>query len=388
MLKKILILSLSFGFLRIATAQNIPSIIDWPGKAYSHSQVLPFVSKWDKDSTYTFFDAGLDYYMQSHLPHGIKISYNGNYTIQEVQLFDKGSRYERYQHPLPQDLKWGMNIDTVFNIGLFELVDKNHLSLKFTMDHGVMQLYFSNDKLSSIKVTGNAEYLKLSDNQNLKTWGRRVLPNGKCINGDCEYGTGTMVWGAGTASQATYKGEFKYGMPHGNGRYETANGILYRGGFNLGFFWGEGNMTMGGQYSYIGNYAYGKRNGEGKIKYEASAGYEGSWVNDTMEGKGKLQYSSTTVYTGQMADNMPNGFGKLASPDGSHEGYFKNGRPHGKGTAIHSNGGKITGTWKNGVKNGEFIFTHPLTKEESIRYFRNDEEYFPEVEKEKAKNQQ
>jgi hypothetical protein len=74
-----------------------------------------------------------------------------------------------------------------------------------------------------------------------------------------------------------------------------------------------------------------------------------------MEGQGTYSISNRYSYTGRMVNNTFNGRGILKTPDGVIDGYFKNGKPHGKCTQSSADGAQsITGKFINGKKNGTF----------------------------------
>lgn len=97
----------------------------------------------------------------------------------------------------------------------------------------------------------------------------------KCLQGDCQNGTGNMVW-----FTASYRGTFLDGQPHGEGQMEWPDGRIYRG----------------------------------------------QWHHGQPHGHGHIQWPDGRIYTGQVKQGKPHGYGKLIYKDGhSLDGYFDKG---------------------------------------------------------------
>ena len=68
--------------------------------------------------------------------------------------------------------------------------------------------------------------------------------------------------------------------------------------------------------------------------------------------------SDHDLYVGQVdSHGKPNGRGKLIASENStlFEGYWKNGKLHGKGRFIDSQGNSYEGEWKNGLFDGKGV---------------------------------
>ena len=74
--------------------------------------------------------------------------------------------------------------------------------------------------------------------------------------------------------------------------------------------------------------------------------------------EGTYNINDRFSYTGILVNNTFNGRGTLKTPDGLIDGYFKNGKPHGKCTQSTADGMQsLTGNFVNGKKNGLFNVT-------------------------------
>ena len=101
-----------------------------------------------------------------------------------------------------------------------------------------------------------------------------------------------------------------------------------------------------------------KKHGEGRIGYSNKTSYVGEWQQDKMHGQGTYNINDRYSYTGRLVNNTFNGRGTLKTPDGLIDGYFKNGKPHGKCTQSTADGiQSLTGNFVNGKKNGLFDVT-------------------------------
>ena len=90
--------------------------------------------------------------------------------------------------------------------------------------------------------------------------------NGKCVEGDCENGKGTMTWTDGDK----YVGEYKDGKTHGQGTYTWANGNKYVGEFKDDKRLGQGTYTWANGDKYVGEF---------KDNREVGGWYY--WIGDT-----------------------------------------------------------------------------------------------------------
>jgi len=75
-----------------------------------------------------------------------------------------------------------------------------------------------------------------------------------CKQGDCGDGTGTYVYENGVAK---YKGEFRDGLPHGQGTCSYSNGERYEGQWSDGSFNGDGTLYLTDGSAVEGLWEYG-----------------------------------------------------------------------------------------------------------------------------------
>ena len=109
----------------------------------------------------------------------------------------------------------------------------------------------------------------------------------------------------------TYNGEWRDGLPHG-----------------------QGSFTIDGDLSYTGQFQNGYPNGQGTIR----------WTN------GDTQF-------GEFKDGLPNGQGTFINANGNkYVGEWKNDKYHGKGIFIYANGNKQVGEFENGEPTGSHEF--------------------------------
>ncbi len=138
-----------------------------------------------------------------------------------------------------------------------------------------------------------------------------------------------------------YKGEWRFGKPHGKGVYyfrnsDTYDGTFINGKYGYGVFktksstysgpfendlysgWGALIFTDGSEYR--GNFKAGKKNGDGtfitKVRGLTYTTYSGNFVDDSMSGKGTMRYKDNSKYIGNWKDNLKHGYGTLYLPNG------------------------------------------------------------------------
>lgn len=149
-------------------------------------------------------------------------------------------------------------------------------------------------------------------------------------------------------SGSKYIGEFKKGMPDGQGAYETSDGVKYTGQFKAGQRSGRGVSTSSDGASYDGQWLNGSFNGQGTFIYSDGTKYVGQWKNGQQDGQGTLTYPQGS-YSGQWKDSKRNGYGVATlKSGGGYAGQWKNGAMDGKGTLTDENGAKLIGVWANG----------------------------------------
>jgi hypothetical protein len=156
---------------------------------------------------------------------------------------------------------------------------------------------------------------------------------------------------------ATYNGEWKDNLPHGDGIETYSCDRMYKGRFKEGQRDGEGTYT-GLHGVYKGQWKEGIRNGEGTETYSNGAVYKGQWKEDKRNGEGTVTYSSGAVYKGQFKEGTKDGQGTYTWSNGNfYEGQWKGGHFDGNGTETYSTGPIYTGRWEAGKRDGEGIET-------------------------------
>ena len=106
---------------------------------------------------------------------------------------------------------------------------------------------------------------------------------GKCIEGDCVNGLGTMTYSDGSI----YVGEQKNGLFNGQGALSITDNWEYEGEWKDGERHGRGSMTELGGGKYVGDWQEGKRHGRGYEKRSDGIAMEGFWVNGIFIGLDK-----------------------------------------------------------------------------------------------------
>ena len=375
MVKKIIkniFISGSFLLLFQANAQTPEKILGQPYVAMETSNFLLNLSTSKPNEEFLPY---LRLYRLSYAQDGISIDFNSDIAAYRILLYDSGYSYQRYNQSLPFNIKWGMSLLEIEELtGVHDAVKGNEYATTLISEGYQMECYFTNKLLSHMRLTASVKTLQKYTEKLKAANQMRLLPNGVIKEGNVIDGTGTMIWGNGTA---VYKGEWSYGLPHGRGEYLDTFGNRYAGDFKLGFFWGQGNFyskTYG--YSYSGSYAMSSKHGEGRIQYNDDTKYQGYWVQDNMHGGGVYSIGNRYTYRGEIVQNKLTGQGIVETPDGTISGIFKDGKPNGMCTQTSKdNIQSITGPFKNGKKNGKF--TALILGEKRIIYYENDIEVLP-----------
>ncbi|CAD8096576.1 unnamed protein product [Paramecium sonneborni] len=145
---------------------------------------------------------------------------------------------------------------------------------------------------------------------------------GEVIN-DLKFGNGEEYFHGGDV----YKGQYKNGLPNGKGKYIWKNGNSYQGEFQNGLRWGEG---------------FWEQKTEKGIQF-----YRGQYVNDKKNGHGHFHYSNGTEYIGEFFDDQRNGYGQIIWPEKAmYKGYWRQGLMDGEGIYSQEHN-KLQGIWKN-----------------------------------------
>ena len=95
-------------------------------------------------------------------------------------------------------------------------------------------------------------------------------------------------------------------------------------------------------------------------KDPAKIDYEGEFKDGKPHGQGTATYPDGGKYVGEYKDGKYHGQGTETWPDGSeYVGEFKDGKRHGQGTETWLDGQKYVGEWKDGKYHGQGTYTWP-----------------------------
>lgn len=228
--------------------------------------------------------------------------------------------------------------------------------------------------------------------------GKQILSNGDIYEGDIEegkfYGQGTLKFANGDSYEGAwkngkkhgwgilrkadgikYEGDFKNDMFHGRGRYEHANGDLYEGDFKDDLMHGWGRYLSVDGNLYEGEFKNDKPHGEGIIT-NSDIRYNGNFFNGQFHGKGVLEsialgrlldgnFINNKFVSGKRIDTFQNRvcyIGSFRTTESGETVY------HGAGVLFFKNGDKIDGHFKDGLANGEALYTYANGKSEYMTY--------------------
>jgi len=158
-------------------------------------------------------------------------------------------------------------------------------------------------------------------------------------------------------------------IPHGKGWKRFENGDEYFGGFSNGKFDGFGEyVTLSKTYKYKGYYKLGQKHGNGKETSNIFI-YDGPYINDMFDGDGTIMYnnkhnmrlykgyfshgkicgngyavfSDKSIITGSFDDNIPNGKIRKKCENYTFDGHYLKGEldTHYAYAIIYKNGNSI-----------------------------------------------
>jgi hypothetical protein len=179
-----------------------------------------------------------------------------------------------------------------------------------------------------------------------------------------------------------YEGEFRNGIPNGQGTYTSTNGSRYVGGWKDGANDGQGTIIYANGIRYVGSWKSGVKHGQGKIIFsDGKPPIEGIFVNGLIERsekvdlvpaqgqlpscigkdarqwtncKGVHNFANGDQYEGEFRDGKFNGWGTYyhLANDQYHgdiyAGQFLNGARHGSGRYDSRNNASMLGIWSDG----------------------------------------
>jgi len=139
------------------------------------------------------------------------------------------------------------------------------------------------------------------------------------------------------------------------GKYE---GQLNRNGRRHGF----GKYVFGGGDTYVGEWEEGERSGYGKETFPAKellpgkiqpTQYEGTFQDGKWHGYGKCICTNGSEYVGEWDSNKMHGYGKMFHLEGAYyQGQWNRGKYHGNGIMSWSPSAKYEGEWVFGKMRG------------------------------------
>lgn len=138
----------------------------------------------------------------------------------------------------------------------------------------------------------------------------------------------------------SYVGEFKNGLPHGNGKLSHRSGAVY-----------------------VGKIKQGMKHGYGKLSNDVDGRmYEGQWRKDRKHGHGMFSWPDSHMYEGQWRHGLPHGHGKYTSickesKNFVYEGEFKDDNFHGQGRLEYADGIVWEGEFKDNSFHGGLVFS-------------------------------
>lgn len=185
-----------------------------------------------------------------------------------------------------------------------------------------------------------------------------------CVTGDCRDGKGKYVYAPQNPKDPKniYIGEFKNGKKHGKGEYFMYSvKARYEGSFIDGEFYGYGTLTNFAdekleKYSahYAGYFKNNQPDGQGAYFFSDGSYFAGQFVKGEPDGKRGIFYTrDQSLYKGDIrlvdGEMIPEGKGTILLPGARvYIGEFHNGKLHGNGKLIQSDGNVISGNWENG----------------------------------------
>ena len=131
---------------------------------------------------------------------------------------------------------------------------------------------------------------------------------------------------------------------------KTEDGSVYEGEARDGIRHGKGKVTYKDGRIFEGQFEHGRATGNGTLRYKTGkVCYEGAFNDTAFEGQGVLQSEAPIPLHG--AFNYRN-LDKVENHWIKYEGEFRNGKRHGQGTLVLSNGEKFVGQFRDDQVSG------------------------------------
>lgn len=238
--------------------------------------------------------------------------------------------------------------------------------------NGRVRIYYD-EELERLSFEGRLEEGKAAGDGAAYYESGAVCYEGKYNEGAFD-GSGTLYYENGTVK---YRGTFS-GGELSSGEYTSEDGTVYSGSFEGGLLQGSGTMSANGRLLYIGEFKDGIPDGNGKQLYpNGAAHYTGSFSGGVPHGAG-MEYSEkgTLIYSGSFMLGAYGGEGTLYDESGKklYSGGFEEGSYSGSGTLYGSDGSITYGSFEAGEITGTAERVYPT----GTRYEGGFSENIPE----------
>ena len=220
-----------------------------------------------------------------------------------------------------------------------------------------------------------------------------------CINGDCQNGYGVAIFEDGSS----YEGYWKNRYFSGEGTYKSNDGTIYEGCFKKSLYSGYGVLTSPDGETKTGLFDRGRYigefnpstmqgcvsgdcvNGEGVFVYDDGDAYKGSFKNGKAHGNGEKIMTNGVVVRGSFENGNPSGHAYITFPEDReisfYIGEFHDEKANGYGTLVYRDGTILYGEFKDDFFTGEGVRFNADRKERISGIFRSGELITPKPEK-------
>ena len=185
---------------------------------------------------------------------------------------------------------------------------------------------------------------------------------------DIEYAAGEFVFSGGVSNDGHFSGygsidlengsflfgDFHEGRLTGNGAYSSGNGKSPDDWHFIGIF-GNGQINSGTFRLSDGSRVFYSRDASIATLVGNTWQYNGQFNERGQNGTGSFTFQDGSVYTGSFSDGMANGEGLYKTADGKaiYVGGFVNGLFEGHGAYFSPEGWLYEGSFKDGLFDGE-----------------------------------
>ena len=180
------------------------------------------------------------------------------------------------------------------------------------------------------------------------------------------------------ASGDQYEGEWRNGVPDGQGTLYYTNGDVFKGGMLRGVYNGQGELVRPNGDFVRGTWLIGIKDGLfEELWNDGSEYFKGSYQNGKRNGLGVLRMKDDKIYEGEFKDNIFHGHGKILFHNEKikYRGEFREGQMSGRGVMLWLNDNALyDGEVVNGIRNGFGVFTDNKNNK-FCGYFKNDKKH-------------